>query len=114
MKANKQQQRKRRHNRVRSKIGGTAVCPRLSVSRSLTNIYAQLIDDEVGKVLVSSSSLKIKKGKRLEIAKQIGLDIAKKASEKKIKECVFDRGGRLYHGRVKALAEGAREGGLKF
>jgi large subunit ribosomal protein L18 len=114
MKLNKEQQRQRRHNRVRSKIKGTEKKPRLVVSRSLTNIYAQLINDEQGKVLVSSSSIKIKKGKGVETAKQVGLDIAKKASEKKIKSCVFDRGGYLYHGRVKALADGAREGGLQF
>jgi len=114
MKATKEQQRKRRHNRVRSKISGTAEKPRLVVSRSLTNIYAQLIDDEKGTVLVSSSSIKIKKGKRTEIAKQVGTDLAKQATAKKIKSCVFDRGGYLYHGRVKALAEGAREGGLNF
>ena len=114
MKATKEQQKKRRHNKVRSKIEGTAIRPRLSVFRSLTNIYAQLIDDSKGKVLASSSSLKIKKGKGIEIAKQVGVDIAKKASEKKIKSCVFDRGGNLYHGRIKALAESAREGGLNF
>jgi large subunit ribosomal protein L18 len=114
MKLSKEQQRKRRHNKIRSQIKGTAVRPRLSVFRSLTNIYAQLIDDSKGKVLASSSSLKIKKGKGVEIAKQVGLDIAKKALTKKIKSCVFDRGGCLYHGRVSALAEGAREGGLDF
>ena len=114
MKVTKEQQRKSRHKRVRSKIKGTIACPRLSVFRSLTNIYAQLIDDGKGKVLVSSSSIKIKKGKGADIAKQVGVDIAKKALEKKIKSCVFDRGGYLYHGRVKALAEGAREGGLQF
>lgn len=114
MKVTKEQQRKRRHNRIRSKISGTAQYPRLSVSRSLTNIYAQLIDDSKGKVLVSSSSLQVKKVKGIESAKQVGLDIAKKALDKKIKTCVFDRGGYLYHGRVKALAEGAREGGLQF
>jgi len=114
MKVNKEQQRKKRHNKIRSRIKGTAKCPRLSVFRSLSNIHAQLIDDTKGKVLVSSSSLKIKKGKAMEIAKQVGMDIAKKASEKKIKSCIFDRGGYLYHGRVKALAEGARDGGLEF
>ena len=114
MKATKEQQRQRRHNKVRSKISGTAKKPRLVVSRSLTNIYAQLIDDDKGKVLASSSSIKIKKGKGAEVAKQVGLDISKKAKDKKIKSCIFDRGGYLYHGRVKALAEGAREGGLKF
>ena len=114
MKATKEQQRKRRHTRVRVKVSGTEGCPRLSVFRSLTNIYAQLIDDKSGKVLVSASSLKGKKGKGVEGAKQIGLDLAKKAAEKNIKSCVFDRAGYLYHGRIKALADGAREGGLQF
>jgi large subunit ribosomal protein L18 len=114
MKGLKQQQRERRHGKIRLKISGTALRPRLSVFRSLTNIYAQLIDDAAGRVLVSSSSVKIKKGERSGIARQVGLDIAGKALEKKIKCCVFDRGGYLYHGRVKALAEGAREGGLQF
>lgn len=114
MKATKEQQRKRRHGRVRVKVNGTGNCPRLSVFRSLTGIYAQLIDDKSGKVLASASSLKGKKGKGSEEAKQVGLDLAKKAVEKKIKSCVFDRGGYLYHGRIKALADGAREGGLQF
>ena len=99
---------------MRAKITGTANRPRLSVFRSLTNIYAQLVDDSKGVVLVSASSIKTKKGNGSEIAKQIGLELAKKAAEKKIKSCVFDRGGYLYHGRVKALADGAREGGLQF
>ncbi len=114
MKATKEQQRQRRHTRVRVKVSGTGDCPRLSVFRSLTNIYAQLIDDKNGKILVSTSSLKNKKGKGAELAKQVGLELAKKAAEKKIKSCVFDRGGYLYHGRIKALADGAREGGLQF
>jgi large subunit ribosomal protein L18 len=114
MKTIKEQQRKKRHDKIRYRIKGTAERPRLSVFRSLININAQLIDDIKGTVLVSSSSLKINKGKGVEIAKQVGIDIAKKALEKKIKSCVFDRGGYLYHGRVKALAEGAREGGLQF
>lgn len=114
MKATKEQQRKRRHIRVRVKVSGTENCPRLSVFRSLTSIYAQLIDDNSGKVLVSASSLKGKKGKGADGAKQVGLDLAKKAVEKKITSCVFDRSGYLYHGRIKALADGAREGGLKF
>jgi large subunit ribosomal protein L18 len=114
MKTIKEQQRKKRHNKIRYRIKGTAIKPRLSVFRSLANIHAQLIDDTKGIVLVSGSSLKIKKGKGVEVAKQVGLDIAKKAMDKKIKSCVFDRGGYLYHGRVKALADGAREGGLQF
>ena len=114
MKLSKEQQRDRRHNRIRSKIHGTTNKPRLSVFRSISNMYAQLIDDSTGKVLASSSSLKIKKGKKEEIAKQVGAEIAKKAKTKKITTCVFDRGGYLYHGRIKALADAAREGGLQF
>lgn len=109
-----QLKRKQRHARIRSKISGTASIPRLCVYRSLTSIYAQLIDDENGKVLVSSSDVKGKKGTKSESAKNIGMELAKKAAEQKITTCVFDRNGYLYHGRVKQLAEGAREGGLKF
>ena len=82
--------------------------------RSLHYIYAQLIDDAKGRVLVSSSSLKTKKGKPLDLAKAVGKELAVKAKAASITTCVFDRGGYLYHGRVKAVAEGAREGGLKF
>lgn len=114
MKLTKPQQRTRRHSRIRSHMRGTATCPRLAVYRSLSQIYAQLIDDDTGHVLAESSSLKMKKGVRKDIAKAVGQDIAKKAVAKKITVCVFDRGGFLYHGRVKSLAEGAREGGLKF
>lgn len=114
MKPTKLQQRKRRQGRIRSKVSGTSVRPRLSVHRSLTSIYAQLIDDVAGKVLVSASSLKDKKGSKVEAAKKVGMELAKQAKAKKIEKCVFDRSGFLYHGRVKALAEGAREGGLEF
>ncbi|MBN2087282.1 50S ribosomal protein L18 [Candidatus Peregrinibacteria bacterium] len=114
MKLSKEQQRGRRHNRVRSKVEGTTAKPRLSVFRSLSSMYAQLIDDSTGKVLVSASSLKIKKCKKEEAAKQVGMEVAKLAKAKKITKCVFDRSGYLYHGRVKALADGAREGGLQF
>jgi len=110
----KAQQRTRRHGRVRSKISGTAKKPRVSVHRSLKSISAQLIDDTTGTVLVASSSIKEKKPSNVEAAKKVGLDLAKLAKAKKIKTCVFDRSGYLYHGRVKALAEGAREGGLQF
>ena len=110
----KEELRKRRSNRIRAKISGTATRPRLVVFRSLTTNYAQLINDEEGKVLVGISDLKTKKGTKTEKAKQIGLDIAEKAKELKITEVVFDRNGYKFHGRVKALAEGAREGGLKF
>ena len=114
MTPSKEYQRKRRHKKIRSKISGTEKRPRLLVFRSSLAIYAQLIDDTKGSVLTSSSSLKMKKAKGVEVAKQVGLDLAKSAKGKKITDCVFDRGGYLYHGRVKALAEGAREGGLTF
>ena len=108
--------RKRRHARVRTKISGTKDVPRLNVFRSNNGIYVQVIDDETAKTLVSSSSaeLKIKNGGNIEAAKLVGADIAKKCKEKKIKTVVFDRGGYLYHGRVEALAEAARENGLEF
>jgi large subunit ribosomal protein L18 len=110
----KTQQRNKRHRRIRSRVFGTSHLPRLNVFRSDVHIYAQLIDDAQGKVLVASSSLKLKKEKGVMLAKQVGLEIAKKALVAKVNKCVFDRGGYLYHGRVKALAEGAREGGLQF
>ena len=109
-----QLKRKQRHARIRMKISGTAAIPRLCVYRSLKSIYAQLIDDESGKVLVSTNDIKDKKGTKSDSAKNVGMELAKKAKEAKITTCVFDRNGYLYHGRVKALAEGAREGGLKF
>ena len=106
-----------RHTRVRGKISGTAQRPRLNVFRSLSNIYAQLIDDEKGVTLVSASTVekefKGSKGNKEE-ARKIGQLIAERAKDKGITEVVFDRGGYIYHGRVKELAEGAREGGLKF
>ncbi|MDH5597160.1 MAG: 50S ribosomal protein L18 [Candidatus Peregrinibacteria bacterium] len=110
----KEQHRKRRHGRIRSRVSGTAVRPRLVVQRSLKAIYAQLVDDDAGKVIASSSSVKEKKGASVEAAKKVGMEVAKLAKAKKVETCVFDRAGYLYHGRVKALAEGAREGGLKF
>ena len=109
--------RQRRHLRVRRKISGTSECPRLCVYRSNTNIYAQIIDDVAGNTLVSASTLdkEIKtKHANKEAAKEVGTLIAKKAAEKNITEVVFDRGGYIYHGVVKELAEAAREGGLKF
>ncbi len=106
--------RKRRHAKIRAKLSGTAKRPRLVIFRSLKATYAHLIDDESGKTLVTVSDLKAKKGTKLEKAKAVGTDIAKKATELKVKTCVFDRNGYKYHGRVKAIAEGAREGGLKF
>jgi large subunit ribosomal protein L18 len=115
----KQSSRLRRKARTRAKIFGTQEIPRLSVFRSLENIYAQLIDDEKSKTLVSANSLEVKKEKgkkiiKLDEASLVGKNIAKRALEKDIKKCVFDRGGYKYHGRIKAVAEGAREGGLKF
>jgi len=110
--------RKRRHLRVRKKVNGCAACPRLNVYRSLSNIYAQIIDDDKGVTLVSMStldkSLKENYGGNKDAAKAVGKAIAEKAVAAGIKEVVFDRGGYLYHGRVKELAEGAREGGLVF
>lgn len=140
----KQEKRYRRHKRVRSKVFGTAALPRLCVFRSNKYIYAQLIDDKKGHTILSSSDLELQKsrlrrgsggrakvksqkhapshpskvrigaGSKVDIAKEVGKLIAKKALKKKIEKVVFDRGGYKYHGRVKALAEGAREGGLKF
>lgn len=107
--------RLRRKARVRAKINGTSERPRLVVYKSLSNIYAQIVDDQAGKTLVNTSDLKLKTKDNKSIrAKNIGVDIAKKALEKNIKQVVFDRNGYQYHGRVKAVAEGAREGGLKF
>lgn len=104
-----------RKNRVRARVFGTEVRPRLSVFRANLHIYGQIINDETGKTLVSGSSLKLKvKAKKADVAKEVGKEIAKKALEKGIKQIVFDRGGNAYHGRIKALAEGAREGGLVF
>ncbi len=105
----------KRHNRIRKNLSGTKELPRLNVFRSNTNMYAQIIDDETGKTLVSTSSLELKLDKNnIETAKKVGESIAKKAKDAKITEVVFDRSGYLYHGRIKALAESAREAGLKF
>ncbi len=108
--------RVRRHARVRAKLSGTSEAPRLCVYRSNKNIEAQIIDDTKGVTLVSSSSmtLKLENGSNIEAAAQVGKDIAEKALAKKIKKVVFDRSGYIYHGRVKALAEAAREAGLDF
>ena len=116
----KKEKQKRRHKRVRAKVEGTTICPRLSVFRSSKHIYVQLIDDERGQTLAAVSDLEFrdkkeeKIKKKSEIAYQIGQLIAKKALEKKINKVIFDRDGYKYHGRIKAVAEGAREGGLKF
>ena len=104
--------RAKRHKRVRSKISGTASCPRLCVFRSTSNIYAQIIDDVAGVTLAQASSLD--NGGNKEAAKAVGKLVAERAKEKNIVDVVFDRGGNIYHGRVKELAEGAREGGLNF
>ena len=109
--------RKRRHRRVRGKISGTPQRPRLNVFRSKAHIYAQVIDDASGKTICAASTVEkdfLGNGGNVEAAKKIGEAIAARAKEKGIEEVVFDRGGYLYHGRVQALAEGAREGGLKF
>ena len=115
-KESKNVSRVRRHLRVRAKISGTPECPRLSVFRSNKHIHAQIIDDvnQVTLVACSSVSLKLENGGNIEAAKKVGELLAKRAAEKSIEECVFDRGGYIYHGRVAALAEGARNGGLKF
>lgn len=105
----------KRHNRIRKNLSGTKELPRLNVFRSNTNMYAQIIDDVTGRTLVSTSSLELKLDKNnIETAKKVGESIAKKAKDAKITEVVFDRSGYLYHGRIKALAESAREAGLKF
>ena len=127
----KQQKRKRRHKRVRAKVFGTNKIPRLCVFKSPKHIYAQLINDEKGKTILSSSDLELKKSKsktiskttpkvkqirtgKIALAYKVGELIAEKAQEEKIKKVVFDRGGYKYHGRIKAIAEGARKGGLEF
>ena len=115
-KVSKNVTRQRRHARVRAKVSGTSSCPRLNVFRSNSHIFAQIIDDTNGTTLVSSSSLalKLESSSNIEAATKVGTDIATKALEKNITNVVFDRGGYVYHGRVKALAEAAREAGLKF
>ena len=114
---NTKAQRLHRHKRVRGKVSGTPERPRLNVFRSETNIYAQIIDDTKGITLVSASSLEKDfecDGTKTDAAKKVGMMVAERAKAKGIDMVVFDRGGYLYHGRVQALAEGAREGGLQF
>jgi len=112
--------RSAKHKSIRKKIFGTASKPRLCIYRSLKNIYAQIIDDENDVTLVSCSSLEkelskdVKNGGNKNAAKIVGKELAKRALDKKIEKVIFDRGGLLYHGRIKELADGAREGGLKF
>ncbi len=120
----KQKNRYRRHKRIRAKVRGTSERPRLCVFRSLKHTYCQIIDDEKGRVLLSAkdsevspskeSFTKFKNKRKVVLAYELGRLIAEKAIKKKIQKVVFDRGGYKYHGRVKALAEGAREGGLQF
>jgi large subunit ribosomal protein L18 len=113
----KNDKRIRRHKKIRLNMHGTKDRPRLFVFRSNQHIYAQLVDDQKAKILMSASDkdLKIKKGgKKSDVAKEVGKLIAKKAIENKIEKVIFDRGGFIFHGRIKALAEGAREAGLKF
>lgn len=110
--------RKRRKARTRAKIHGTASRPRLTVYRSLKHVYAQVIDDDAGKTIASANDQKLSKekqsGNKSEVAREVGKLIAKHAKAKKITEVIFDKGGVRYHGRVKEVAEGAREGGIKF
>jgi large subunit ribosomal protein L18 len=111
------QARERRHRRVRGKVAGTAERPRLAVFRSNHGIVAQLVDDEAGLTLAAASWLELKKsfkGTKSDQAREVGKLLADAAQKAGVETCVFDRGGYLYHGRVKALADGAREGGLKF
>ena len=120
MNVNKKEPRKKRHLRVRKKVTGTAERSRLNVFRSIKHIYAQVIDDSSGKTIVSASSLdkeikgKVKSGGNIDSAKIVGQLVAKRAVDKGINTVVFDRGGYLFHGRIKALADSARESGLKF
>lgn len=115
-KTKKNEERIRRHKRVRRVVSGTPDCPRLNVYRSNTNIYAQVIDDTEGKTLCAASSLdlKLENGGNVEAAKKVGEAIAEKCKSMNIESVRFDRGGYVYHGRVKALADAAREAGLKF
>lgn len=116
-KINRKLERERRHRRVRRKVSGTTECPRLCVYRSNSNIYAQVIDDEKGVTIAQASTLdkavKTKKSNK-EAAKEVGTLVAKRAIEKNIKNVVYDRGGYIYHGIIKELAEAAREAGLEF
>ena len=116
MKVTTEQRRKRRHRRVRGRVHGSAARPRLCVFRSSKGIYAQVIDDDAGVTLASASTLALdgSTGTKSERAAEVGKLVAQRAREAGVEKVVFDRGGYLYHGRVKALADGAREGGLEF
>ena len=117
-KVDRNKAREERHSRVRNKVTGSSCVPRLNVFRSNSNIFAQIIDDEASKTLVSASSidkeLKLENGGNVEAAIKVGELLAKRAKKAKISKVIFDRGGYLYHGRVKALADAARENGLEF
>lgn len=116
LKSTRQDYRLRRHHRVRSRIRGTSVRPRLTVFKSLRNISAQVIDDVAGKTLAAASNIDVKKKSTatVELAKAVGKLVAERAKAAKVTQVVFDRGGNAYHGQIKALADGAREGGLEF
>jgi large subunit ribosomal protein L18 len=116
MKLTSEQRRKRRHRRVRGRVHGSAARPRLCVFRSSKGIYAQVIDDDAGRTLASASTLHLAgaSGSKSDKASEVGKLVAQRARDAGIEKVVFDRGGYLYHGRVKALADGAREGGLEF
>ncbi len=119
-KLNRRESRTKRHMRLRNKLTGTSQRPRLSIYRSLSHVHAQIIDDSIGKTLVAASTqeaemrAKLDSTKDKNAAREVGLLIAKRAKELGIEKVVYDRGGNIYHGRVAALAEGAREGGLEF
>jgi len=110
----KSAKRARRHIRIRARVSGSMQKPRLIVFRSLRYTYAQLIDDTTGKILCAAHDMKVTKGTKVERSKAVGAELAEKATKAGITTCVFDRNGYKYHGRVQAVAEGAREGGLKF
>ncbi len=118
MRGSKEEARQRRHRRIKKKVYGTTDRPRLNVFKSLKHIYAQIIDDSAGGTIVSASSvdkeLKLEAGSNIEAAKKVGALVAKRAVDKGIKKVAFDRGGYIYHGRVKALADATREKGLEF
>lgn len=115
-KESRNKKRQKRHLRIRKNISGTPECPRLNVFRSNSHIHAQIVDDTKGNTLVAASSveMKLENGGNVEAAKKVGAEIARRAAEKDIKKVVFDRGGYVYTGRVQALADAAREGGLEF
>jgi large subunit ribosomal protein L18 len=115
MRKDKKELRVRRHNRIRARVSGTSSKPRMSVYRSTNHIYVQMIDDEAGKTLASASSKELKaKASKMNLSSEVGKLAAEKAKSAGITEVVFDRGGNRYHGRIKSLADAAREAGLKF